>query len=123
MKPGPHLQRVLAACFLIVAFAVSTLTLYAFMMTAEARRILQGLSTLHVPTPIGKPYLLVAIDAKSTPEQRRRACAFSLICLVKPGGGCDLPCDYLPLAWKDWESELASAGDFGEHYPNRSRCK
>lgn len=79
------------------------------------------------PTPIGKPYLRVAIDAKSTPEQRRRVYALSLTCLVKPGGGCDLPCDYLPLAWKDWESETASVpatvGSFGDYYPNRSRCK
>ena len=75
------------------------------------------------PTPIGKPYLLVAIDAESRTEERRRAYAFSLSCLVKPGRGCDLPCDYLSLAWKDWESQLSSQGGFGEYYPRQSRCE
>lgn len=76
------------------------------------------------PTPVGKPYLSVVLDSRATAEQRRRAYAFSLTCLVKPGGGCDLPCDYLPLAWKDWEAELKSAGwGFGAYYPNRARCK
>lgn len=76
------------------------------------------------PTPIGKPYLLVVLDSHATSEQRRRAYALSLTCLVKPGGGCDLPCDYLPLVWKDWEAHLKSEGwEFGEYYPSRARCK
>ncbi len=76
------------------------------------------------PTPVGKPYLLVAIDKETSAEQRRRAYAFSLSCMVKLGGGCDLPCDYLPLAWKDWEAELTAQGwGFGEYYPSRARCK
>jgi hypothetical protein len=75
------------------------------------------------PTPLGKPYLHVVLDSHATPEQRRHAYAFSLRCLVKPGGGCDLPCDYLPLAWKDWEAELKSEGGFGDYYPRRARCK
>jgi len=76
------------------------------------------------PTPIGKPYLLVVLDSKATPEQREHAYALSLTCLIKPGGGCDLPCDYLPLAWRDWEVELKSHGwGFGDHYPSRARCK
>lgn len=76
------------------------------------------------PTPVGKPYLLVVLDSQATPEQRHRAYALSLTCLVKPGGGCDLPCDYLPLAWKDWEAHLKSEGwEFGEYYPSRARCK
>jgi len=33
-------------------------------------------------------------------SQRQHAFAFSLECFTKPGGGCDLPCDYLPLAWE-----------------------
>jgi hypothetical protein len=75
------------------------------------------------PTPVGKPYLNVVLDSHATPEQRRHAYAFSLRCLVKPGGGCDLPCDYLPLAWKDWEAELKSEGwGFGDYYPGRARC-
>ena len=76
------------------------------------------------PTPVGKPYLRVVLDSHATREQREHAYAFSLRCLIKPGGGCDLPCDYLPLAWKDWESELKqSASGFGDYYPNRARRK
>jgi hypothetical protein len=58
------------------------------------------------PTPLGKPYLPVGLDIRAAAEQRDQAYAFSLRCLVKPGGGCDLPCDYLPLAGRDWESGL-----------------
>jgi|SRR5579862_147159 len=76
------------------------------------------------PTPVGKPYLVVVLDSEATPEERRHAYAFSLTCLVKPGGGCDLPCDYLPLAWKDWEAELISRGfGFDGYYPSRARCE
>jgi hypothetical protein len=76
------------------------------------------------PTPVGKPYLEVVLDSGATSEQRQHAWNLSLRCLVKPGDACDLPCDYLPAAWKDWESELKSEGwGFGEHYPNRARCK
>jgi hypothetical protein len=75
------------------------------------------------PTPIGKPYLLVVLDSHATSEQRRRAYTLSLTCLVKLGGGCDLPCDYLPLAWKDWEVQLQKSGwAFEEYYPSRARC-
>ena len=79
------------------------------------------------PTPVGKPYLRVALDAGATPEQREHAYAYSLKCLVKPGRGCDLPCDYLPLAWKDWQAELKKSGfgadGFGPFYPERARCQ
>jgi len=76
------------------------------------------------PTPVGKPYLYVVLDSHATAEQRQHAYAFSLTCLVKPGRGCDLPCDYLPLAWKDWESELKSEGWKLEHYyPTYARCE
>ncbi len=75
------------------------------------------------PSPVGKPYLLVALDVSATAEQREHAYTLSLRCLVKPGGGGDLPCDYLPLAWKDWEAELKSEGwGFGNYYPRRARC-
>ena len=78
------------------------------------------------PTPIGKPYLRVRMDSHASPIQRRRAFNFSFTCLVKLGGGCDLPCDYLPLAWQDWKGDLQQRGFsdvFNQHYPNGSRCK
>jgi hypothetical protein len=79
------------------------------------------------PTPVGKPYLSVALTGQANAIQRQHAYAYSLMCLIKPGRGCDLPCDYLPLAWRDWEAELEKqgfgAGGFGPYYPNRKRCK
>jgi hypothetical protein len=79
------------------------------------------------PTPVGKPYLRVALTSQATVAQREHAYAYSLDCLSKLGGGCDLPCDYLPLAWHDWQAELEKAGfgvgGFGPYYPNRDRCK
>ena len=76
------------------------------------------------PTPVGKPYLRVALTAQADAVQRQHAYAYSLKCLVKPGRGCDLPCDYLPLAWHDWENELSKQGGtgFGDHYTLRARC-
>ena len=79
------------------------------------------------PTPVGKPYLKVVLTTEASAVQREHAYAFSLRCLIKPGGGCDLPCDYLPLAWRDWQAELENqafgAGGFGPYYQNRARCK
>jgi hypothetical protein len=79
------------------------------------------------PTPVGKPYLAISVDTHATPIQRQRAFDFSFRCLVKPGGGCDLPCDYLPSAWQDWKASLFSAGwsaqDFEQRYPNNARCR
>ena len=78
------------------------------------------------PSPVGKPYLEVVLTGQATPIQREHAYAYSLKCLIKPGGGCDLPCDYLPLAWQDWQAELEKegwVGGFGPYYPNRSRCR
>ena len=75
------------------------------------------------PTPVGKPYLWVALTTQADAVQREHAYAYSLKCLVKPGRGCDLPCDYLPLAWHDWENELLKDGfGFGPYYPMRGRC-
>ncbi len=78
------------------------------------------------PTPVGKPYLFVALTAKANAIQRQHAYQYSFWCLVKPGAGCELPCDYLPLAWRDWQAELErqgfGVGGFGPFYPNRSRC-
>jgi hypothetical protein len=79
------------------------------------------------PTPVGKPYLSVALSSQASESQRQHAYAYSLTCLIKPGGGCDLPCDYLPLAWRDWQADLEKqgfgVGGFGPYYPNRSRCE
>jgi len=77
------------------------------------------------PTPIGEPYLRVRLDSHASAVQRGHAFAFSFSCLIKPGGGCDLPCDYLPLAWQDWKTDLHETGLsdlFNQHYPNSSRC-
>ena len=78
------------------------------------------------PTPVGKPYLNVQLDSQASPIQRQHAFAFSFHCLIKPGGGCDLPCDYLPSAWQDWKHELQESGFsemFNNYYPKNSRCK
>lgn len=79
------------------------------------------------PTPVGKPYLSVALTSQASPVEREHAYALSLVCLIKLGGGCDLPCDYLPLAWRDWQTELQregfGTGGFGPYYPTRRRCK
>jgi hypothetical protein len=88
----------------------------------EIRRL--GSASYWFPTPVGKPYLRVSLTAKADSLQRQHAYAYSMTCLVKPGLGCDLPCDYLPLAWRDWEAELIKAGwdGFGGHYAMRGRC-
>lgn len=78
------------------------------------------------PTPVGKPYLRVLLDSHASAVQRQHAFNFSFRCLIKAGGGCDLPCDYLPSAWKDWKIDLQARGFsdmFTQHYPNSSRCK
>lgn len=78
------------------------------------------------PTPVGKPYLRVRLDSHATSIQRQHAFGFSLDCLIKPGAGCDVPCDYLPSAWNDWKTELQNAGwpdDLGKVYPRSYRCK
>ena len=78
------------------------------------------------PTPIGKPYLEVDLDSEASPIQRKHAFAFSFRCLIKPGWGCNLSCDYLPLAWQDWKTEVQDSGfpmsDFNARYPNNARC-
>jgi hypothetical protein len=79
------------------------------------------------PTPTGKPYLSVAIDSHASPLQRQHAYGFSLRCLVKPGWGCDLPCDYLPAAWQDYKKHIQEQGIpiayFNQRYPANNRCK
>lgn len=77
------------------------------------------------PTPMGKPYLRVRLDSHASADQRRSAFAFSFRCLVKPGWGCDLPCDYLPSAWRDWKVHLRDVGfadAFDKYYPKSERC-
>jgi hypothetical protein len=78
------------------------------------------------PTPVGKPYLRVQLDSHATSSQRQHAWNFSFRCLVKPGGGCDLPCDYLPSAWQDWKvyvNEVGLSDFFNGHYAGNSRCR
>jgi hypothetical protein len=78
------------------------------------------------PTPIGKPYLKVLLDSHASSVQRQHAFGFSFNCLVKPGAGCDLPCDYLPAAWQDWKIYLQARDfldTFSQHYPNSPRCR
>lgn len=78
------------------------------------------------PTPVGKPYLRIRLDSHASAVQRRDAFNFSFRCLIKPGWGCDLPCDYLPSAWQDWKAYLRELGfpeDFNQRYPNNSRCR
>ena len=78
-------------------------------------------------TPVGKPYLKVVLDSHASPEQRQHAFAISFRCLTKIGGGCDAPCDYLPLAWKDWKDDLQKGGfpmdQFDQVYRRQSHCK
>jgi hypothetical protein len=76
------------------------------------------------PTPVGKPYLKVVLDRHADAVQRQHAFAFSFTCLTKPGGGCDLSCDYLPLAWKDWRADLQPTfPNFDGVYPGSERCR
>lgn len=76
------------------------------------------------PTPVGKPYLRVVLDRHADAVQRQHAFAFSFKCFTKPGGGCDLSCDYLPLAWKDWRASLQPTfPDFDGVYPGSERCR
>lgn len=95
--------------------------------TVELPRNLRSTAHYYFPTPVGKPYLRVALDSHATPIQRKHAFEFSFSCLVKPGGGCDLPCDYLPIAWQDWKASLLDDGlslnDFDRSYPKNGRCR
>jgi hypothetical protein len=93
----------------------------------EIPQLMRSDAHVQFPTPVGKPYLRVMLDSHATAIQRERAFAFSFRCLVKPGGGCDLPCDYLPLAWQDWASSLRQSyfpqSDFDKLYPNNGSCR
>ena len=83
----------------------------------------EALRPYDFPQPIGKPYLDVKLNRYATPEQRRHAYAFSITCLTKPGRGCDLPCDYLPLAWHDWTPQWETIPGYQIFYPERARCQ
>ncbi len=93
----------------------------------ELPRHMRSPDLYYFPTPVGKPYLRVVLDSHAAPLQRQHAFEFSFMCLVKPGGGCDLPCDYLPSAWQDWRVSLRESSypqdDFNHHYPKNVRCK
>jgi len=93
---------------------------------AEYPQSLSRNGRFEFPTPVGKPYLEVLLNSRATPIEKAHAFGFSFSCLIKPGGGCDLPCDYLPLAWQDWKLRLREKGfadTFTKYYPNSSRCK
>jgi hypothetical protein len=80
-------------------------------MTSEYRTAPAGLfddvsTSYGFPGPVGKPYIWAAVTTKAEVWQHQHAYAYSLKCLTKPGRGCDLPRDYLPLASRDWEDEL-----------------
>jgi len=101
-------------------------------VTEEYHRLPQHLAKFSnppywFPAPVGKPYLWVVLTSEASEPQRQHAYAYSFRCLIKPGGGCDLPCDYLPLAWRDWQADLKKQGfgadGFGPYYPNRKRCE
>lgn len=102
-------------------------------ITEEYHRLPQHLATFSnppywFPTPVGKPYLWVVLSSHASEVQRQHAYAYSMKCLIKPGGGCDLPCDYLLLAWHDWQADMEKTGPFGAegfgpYYPNRNRCE
>lgn len=95
--------------------------------TVEMPRRYRTADHYFFPTPVGKPYLMISLDTHATPLQRQHAFDFSFWCLIKPGGGCNLPCDYLPSAWQDWKASLFSTGwsaqAFEQHYPNNARCR
>ena len=77
------------------------------------------------PTPVGKPYLSVELDSHASSMERAHAFGFSFRCLVKPGWGCDLPCDYLPSAWQDWKARIQdsfSLDFFETACPHNARC-
>jgi hypothetical protein len=91
----------------------------------EYPREYSGRQNYEFLTPVGKPYLKVLLDSRASPVQRRHAFAFSFRCLIKPGGGCDISCDYLPEAWQDWRTDLRKRGFahvFEQYYPKSSRC-
>lgn len=85
----------------------------------------KGIGHYGFPTPVGKPYLRVRLDSHATPSQRQHAWDFSFRCLVKPGGECDLPCDYLPSAWRDYRvyvNEVGLSDFFNARYAGNARC-
>ena len=50
--------------------------------------------------PIEKGYLGVAFSNRATAEQRNHALALKMSCFLSLRG-CNKPCEYLPLVWKD----------------------
>jgi hypothetical protein len=55
--------------------------------------------------PFGKFHMRTILSDSASPEQKRKATAFNLGCLTSVRG-CNWPCDYLPLAWRDYRDAL-----------------
>jgi hypothetical protein len=55
--------------------------------------------------PFGKPYMRTIVTNSASSEQKTKATAFDMGCLTS-FRGCNWPCDYLPLAWRDYRNVL-----------------
>jgi hypothetical protein len=70
--------------------------------------------------PIGSPYLGVILTPSAPTAVRDSAFDMNMNCLIA-STNCDKPCDYLPLAWSDWKSEMDRQGwldSLRAAYPN-----
>jgi hypothetical protein len=78
------------------------------------------------PTPVGKPYLRIAVTPEASAIEKQHAFTIDVDCLAS-WRSCDLGCDYLPLAWKDWKKELSTRGLDNDtllvSYPESTRCR
>jgi hypothetical protein len=78
------------------------------------------------PTPVGKPYLRVAVTPHASDSEKQHAFTIDVDCLAS-WRACDVACDYLPLAWQDWKKDLLTRGyddkSFLVSYPQSTRCK
>jgi hypothetical protein len=57
-----------------------------------------------VGNPIGKPFIVSRLDARATPEQKRRAFDLNLGWLTRFNGEPRI-CDLSPNAWEDWKAQ------------------
>ena len=63
--------------------------------------------------PVGKPYLSAKITSETPSAIREHVFAINLKCLAATTS-CDEPCDYVPLAWNDWKTEVRNSGWLSE---------